>query len=134
MNEVTNQRIAQAVNSLLAEDVDLDAISSSLAAYLIEERRTGDADNILRQLDSIRSSNGIREVILTSAFAPSDSVTQAVRQVFYNYYGRIKTLTIKHQMQPEVIGGFRAETSDALLDFTIASRLQRLTASTINED
>lgn len=134
MSKITNQKIAQAINSLLEEKTNPNEISSSLAAYLIEERRTGDMDNILRQLESIRSQNGIREVTITSAFTPGDSITQAVQRVFSDYYGRVKTLAIRYRNQPEVIGGLRAETSDALLDFTIASRLQRLTAPTTNED
>lgn len=134
MSKITNQKIAQAINGLLEENVDSNTVSSSLAAYLIEERRTGDTDSILRQLESIRSQNGIREVTVTSAFVPGDSITQAIRQIFSDYYGRVKTLVIKYYNQPEVIGGLRAETNDALLDFTIASRLQRLTAPTINEE
>lgn len=134
MSKTTNQKIAQAINGLLEENVDPGTVSSSLAAYLIEERRTGDTDSILRQLESIRSQNGIREVIVTSAFAPGDSTTQTIRQIFSDYYGRVKTLVIKYRKQPDVIGGLRAETSDALLDFTIASRLQRLTAPTTNEE
>lgn len=134
MSKVTNQKIAQAISSLLTEGADTKSISSSLAAYLIEERRTGDADNILRQVERIRSQQGIREVAVTGAFAPSDGIVQSIRTVFSDYYGQVKTLAIKYYRQPEVIGGFRAETSDALLDFTITSRLQHLTAPTINED
>lgn len=117
--QASRSDIAAAVLELMSTGSQ-KKVSTALAAYLVQERRSGELDQIMREVTRLRAAKtGVTEVTLTSAFPLKDSVKKALTAQF----GK----TINNEViDTSVLGGVRVETNADLLDLTVRSRLNRL--------
>ncbi len=131
MRVISNNDIARAVNSLLEEGVDSRQVAQSLAAFLIQERRSADADRILKNIERLRQNQGIYDLRVTSAFRFTEQTIELVRQVTTKAISGAKHVVLSLRRDPLVIGGIRIESDELLLEYTVAGRLQEL-SRTVN--
>jgi len=101
-------------------------LTQTIAAYLVENRRSGELDAIMREVARLRDKqNGVTEVTATSAFKLSDGARQDIKSLL----GANK-LIINEVVNAEMLGGVRLETSELQLDLTVRNRLNQLKAAT----
>lgn len=97
----------------------------ALAAYLLEERRTGEMNSLLREVQAAWAEEGTIEVIATSARPLTESVEADIEREVRRIYPHAKRILISQQLDPSVIGGVRLSFVDYQLDLTIAGEVQK---------
>lgn len=124
MSAPSRQQLAEAILKLSSK-VSEKKLTETIAAYLVESRRTGELDAIMREVARLREKqDDVTEVTATSAFKLNDGARKAIKSLM----GR-KQLIINEVVDPELLGGVRLETSEELLDLTVRNRLNQLKAA-----
>lgn len=92
-----------------------------VAAYLIENRRTREADLIVRSILERLETEGIVLADVTTATALDEAIKSELQQLT-----GASQLEINEHVDPSVLGGIRFETPSRRLDATFAHRLTQL--------
>jgi len=100
-------------------------LSRELAAYLLTERRTGELDSLLRDVQADWAEAGHVEVVATSAFPLTPAVRSDITRRVKAIYPQAKQVIINEVRDPEVIGGVRLNLPDRQLDLSIRSELNK---------
>lgn len=124
MSAITNRQLAEVVLQNLEQGHAKDVVVQQLAAYLVQQRRTKDADAIMRIVLEQRTTRlGKVELQVTTAHELSDALAQEIKDIFVNEGSDI---SINHVKDSSVIGGVLVELPGKRLDLTVRRRLQRL--------
>jgi F0F1-type ATP synthase delta subunit len=122
MARATRQEISQAVLAMLQSGESTDAVASSLAGYLVSERRTRELDTLMRDIEGIRyASDDVLEATVVSARELNSSINQTIKDLL-----QAKQVHLHHRLSPSVVGGVRVHALDRQLDLTIEAKLKRL--------
>lgn len=124
----TNKAIAAAVLSTLRSGIPAQKVATSLAALLVEERRTKDAEAIMREVSRQLTAEGSLELTITTAHGLSESLQNEITALFKD---RAKQITVNEQQDPSVLGGVLVESNEERLDLTVRRQLQRLKGAEI---
>lgn len=126
MSIVSNAAIARALLADIANGTSMTDATSSLAAYLIEERRVNDTSAIVRDVErQLLVSKGDLYVRATTATPLNSEMKDQIRAMFGSAEG-VKKVIIEETIDKTVIGGVRCETAEKRLDLTVHRQLQRL--------
>ncbi|RTK94745.1 hypothetical protein EKI60_02470 [Candidatus Saccharibacteria bacterium] len=126
MARATNSTIARALLADIDAGKDMQTITESLAAYLVQERRLGDLNAILRDVErQLFTQRGVLYVHADVARPMSEQQKQDVTSIFQAQSGA-KEVVIEETINKGVIGGVRLTTADQQLDLTVRRQLQRL--------
>lgn len=126
MSIVSNAVIARALLADIANGTSMTDATSSLAAYLIEERRVNDTSAIVRDVErQLLVSKGDLYVRATTATPLNSEMKDQIRAMFGSAEG-VKKVIIEETIDKTVIGGVRCETAEKRLDLTVHRQLQRL--------
>jgi F0F1-type ATP synthase delta subunit len=126
MSNVSNAAIARALLADIANGTSMTDATSSLAAYLIEERRVNDVSAIVRDVErQLLVSRGELYVRATTATPLNSEMKDQIRAMFGSAEG-VKKVIIEETIDKTVIGGVRCETAEKRLDLTVHRQLQRL--------
>ena len=118
---------ALAQRSLQADSVEaLRKLGTEIAAYLLQERRTGELDSVLRDITQYRADHGIVEVIAVSAFPLSDTVREDIAAQVSQLYPVASQVIISHRSDAAVVAGVKLEFANQQLDLSVRSKLNRL--------
>ena|SRR3990167_7750397 len=118
--------IAQAMLNMLDEGAKVDLIAKTLAAYLVDERRSGDLDAVLRKLTELRAENGIYEANVSTAFAVDGLIRKMVEDLVRQNKPTARQVIVNMSQDPELVGGLKLETHDLSLDTTVNTKLKHL--------
>lgn len=125
MSSPSHQELATAVLTL-SNKMSQSTLSATLAAYLVQNRRSGELDAIMREVSRQREArDGVTEVTATSAFKLNEATKKAITALLGS-----KKLIINEVVDSEMLGGVRLETSEQQLDLTVRNRLNQLKAAT----
>lgn len=130
MSKNSNIVIARAVLSQLEKGTKLKDVTTSLAAYLIEEKQVGNLGAIVREIERLLLENRDKLYLhVITAHEIDQSVYDSMIEMFKKQSGASEVI-VEHLINPDVIGGVRCETADQRLDLTVRRQLQRLTGVT----
>jgi F0F1-type ATP synthase delta subunit len=126
MSKASHHDIAEAVLAMLQRGEAPDQVATSLAGYLIAERRTRELDSLMRELEMRRyRQDGVVEATVLSARELDDAVRQTIKQLL-----GAKEVQLHQRLSPDVVGGVKVQALDKQLDLSIRSKLQRLKSVT----
>ncbi len=132
MAKLSTKQLAKAVVELIDTNRFSQArLSKMVAAYLIQERRSKDADALMREISEIQTASGRLEATATSAFKLSDEVRKQMQKLAKTTYPDAKKIMLHEVQDPAVLGGVRLEMPEKQLDLTIRSKLQKLKAAQV---
>ena len=118
MARATNSTIARALLADIDAGKDMQTITESLAAYLVQERRLGDLNAILRDVErQLFTQRGVLYVHADVARPMSEQQKQDVTSIFQAQSGA-KEVVIEETINKVVIGGVRLTTADLQQDLT----------------
>lgn len=124
MSKVTNKQLAQTVLSQLKAGQTSQQVVEQLAAFVVHERRSKDAESIARAVaELLQKESGQVELDVTTTHALSSEVAATIKTLFAN---EGKNIIINHKTDSSVIGGVLVEAPGKRLDLTVRRRLQRL--------
>jgi F-type H+-transporting ATPase subunit delta len=104
----------------------------SVAAYLLDERRTGELDSLMRDVQADWAADGFVEVIVYSAHELSDQVRRDVSAEARKLYPHAKRVELTQEINPDLIGGIRLEFSNRQLDLSVQSELNKFKLLAVN--
>lgn len=122
--KTTNAMIAEAVLAELRTGRTMSDVAAGLSAYLVTERRSKDADAIVREVEQrlLKEENQL-ELTMTTA----RPLSEGLRKELITQFGATgKKVTTNEIIDPSVVGGVLVESSDKRLDLTVRRQLQRL--------
>jgi F0F1-type ATP synthase delta subunit len=99
--------------------------TQEIAAYLLSERRTGQLESIMRDVQGDWAKAGFVEVIASSAHPLTAGVKADIRRQIKALYPRAQKITVTERHDPEVIGGVRLSLADQQLDFSVQAKLNK---------
>lgn len=99
--------------------------SRSIAAYLLENGRTGELDSLLRDVMEYRAEHGVVEVVAVSARGLSPQVQTDIRAQVKRLHPDAKDIIISEVHDPSIIGGVRLELPNQQLDLSVRGKLNR---------
>jgi F0F1-type ATP synthase delta subunit len=97
------------------------------AAWLIETKRTRQAEYLARDVSRLNADNGYLLLVATTARPLSDEARAAITSYALGATSA-KQVELAELVDPGVIGGVKLETPTARLDATIATRLASFVA------
>jgi F0F1-type ATP synthase delta subunit len=105
-----------------------------IAAYLLDEGRTGDLSSLLRSVQEDWAEAGLVEANVYSAFKLSSKTLKDIEIEVKKIYPRSKKIRLIEILDPKLIGGVRVSTANNQMDLSISTKLSKfkqLTALTI---
>jgi F0F1-type ATP synthase delta subunit len=100
-------------------------LSRQIAAYLLSERRTGQLESIMRDVQADWAEAGRVEVIAGSARPLTAGVRADIKRKIRQLYPNAKTIVVTEEHDPEVIGGVRLSLADRQLDLSVQAKLNK---------
>lgn len=116
-------RIAQIIADQTLQQGVSRRLSQEVAAYLLAERRVGELDSVLRDIQADWAALGHVEVIATSAHALTAAIQADIRQQVNQLYPSVKQIVITEAVDPALIGGVRLSLPDQQFDASLRTKL-----------
>lgn len=120
-------------NLSMKSDTNVQNLAREIAAYLLDENRTGELDSLLRDVIEMRAERGIVEITAVSAHELSAVVRSDIERQVRDQYPDAKDIIINERIDPTMVGGVRLELIDRQLDLTVRSKLNHFKALTAAE-
>lgn len=107
-------------------NLDRQKFSRQIAAYLLENGRTGELGSLSRDIIQRRADAGIVEVNIVSAHKLSTEPKKAVKDKLRSIYPGAKRIVINEITDKEIIGGVRLEMANEQIDMSVRGKLNKL--------
>jgi F0F1-type ATP synthase delta subunit len=125
-------RISQAIADKTLKSGASKHYGREIAAYLLSERRTGQLDSIMRDVQGDWARAGLVEVIASSAHPLSAAVRRDITGRIRGLYPKARKIVVTEVHDPDVIGGVRLNLADQQLDLTVQAKLNKFKQLTTN--
>ncbi|MDO4781337.1 MAG: F0F1 ATP synthase subunit delta [Candidatus Saccharibacteria bacterium] len=127
VQRVSRRALTQHVaRRLLADDA---GVIDELAAIIAEERRERELDAIVRTVEAAMADLGLVVATVESAHPLSEAARQAITELLVSSHSGATSVRLREVVRPELIGGVKVTTPTAMLDATIAKKLNDLRAN-----
>ncbi len=120
MGKVTTNDLAKYAVDQLEAGSNIKHLSSSIAAYLLEERRSRDMSAVMRAIDEELTRRGSAQVTITSAHEVSGEVKKQLAALL-----EVENPQFNEVIDLSVIGGVKARSGESEIDLTVRGRLNR---------
>ncbi len=133
--KLSRSRLAQLFAKRYAQaGADVSRLNQEVAAYMLTEKRVGELDSLLRDMEQYRADQeAVVEAKAISAFPLTESVRSDIKQRLAAAFPEAKKIIISEQIDERVVGGVRLELANQQLDLTVRGKLnlfKELTANT----
>lgn len=107
------------------EKADSKKAAQDIAGYLLAEKRVGELDSLMRDLQQIRSDQGIVEVDALSAHELDEKSINEIKAVIHKKFPATKKIIINKILDPDVVGGVRLVLANSQLDLSVRYKLSK---------
>jgi len=116
--------IAKVINQKL-DKVDAKKAAEDIAGYLLAEKRVGELDSLMRDLQQIRSDQGAVEVNALSAHELDQNSINEIKTLIKTKFPGTNQIIINKIIDNDVVGGVRLVMANQQLDLTIRYKLSK---------
>ena len=116
MAKVISQKISQPESKTSAKDI---------AQYLLNEKRVGDLDSLMRDIQQIRVDQGIIEINALSAHQLGPQSISEIKTLIKKLYPNSRQIIINKTVDPDVVGGVRLVMANEQLDLSVRYKLSK---------
>lgn len=99
--------------------------AKEIAAYLLSERRVGEVDSLLRDVQAAWASRGYVEVLARTAHSLTPEETEEIRRQVAALYPEAQTVVVTEVHDPRVVGGVRLSLANQQLDLSVEAKLNK---------
>lgn len=124
---LSRRKLAQRVTARLRAGDATSAVLRELAAYLIDSKRTSEANLVVRDIESQLADGGVVIGTAVSARPLSDQARKDVDTLIKHHYGATSQVVLRERVEPGLIGGIRLELPGRQLDASVKAKLEKLT-------
>lgn len=118
-------RIAHIIASRIQKDGMSGSYAQTIASFLLEQKRTGDLDSLLRDIQAARAKDGYVEAITSSAHPLTDALKKEITGQVEKLYPSAKKIVITEQNDPSLIGGVRISLPEEQFDLSVQAKLNK---------
>jgi F0F1-type ATP synthase delta subunit len=125
--KVSRRELSRAITTkLLAEPSRQKHWLQALAAYLVVHKMIDDLDMLVNDVArELHTQSGVLTVEVRSAKRLSETLHTEIKQ-YLSKQTEAKRVNVHESVEPELLGGFIAQTPDAELDASVRTRLRKL--------
>lgn len=123
--KVSRTRLAAVIAERSLKNVNSEALSREIAAYLLSEGRGSELDSILRDILQYRADHGVVEATALTAHPLSDKDRRDVEQVVRELYPKADQIIISEECDVSIIGGIKVVLANQQLDLSVRRQLNR---------
>ncbi len=105
--------------------VSAKKFGDEVAAYLLDEGRTGELDSLLRDIMQYRADHGIVEAIATSSHPLTGGARKDIEREVRSLYPGAKQVIISESIDPSIVGGVKIELANQQLDLSVRAKLNK---------
>jgi len=116
--------IAKVINQKL-DKADAKKAAEDIAGYLLAEKRVGELDSLMRDLQQIRSDQGTVEVNALSAHELDQNSINEIKTLIKTKFPGTNQIIINKIIDNDVVGGVRLVMANQQLDLTIRYKLSK---------
>lgn len=125
MKKTPRSRIAGVIAGRTIKEGATKRLVRQVAAYLLSERRAGELDSLLRDVQADWARAGYLEVTAASAYPLTAGLQAEIRQKAKRLYPAAKRVIITEVRDPAIIGGVRLGLPDRQLDLSVEAKLNK---------
>lgn len=129
MAKVTIQELATYAVDEIQSGVAEKTVAQKIAAFLLEERRSRDAAQVMRAIDSELARRGTDHVVITSAHEVSEEVKKELASLL-----DVKKPIFSDVIDSSVIGGVKAQSGEKQIDLTVRAKLQKFKSEVMRSE
>jgi F-type H+-transporting ATPase subunit delta len=118
---VSRRKIADYTAEQLVSGKKASDVIKEVAAFLIDTKRTREAELLVRDIETALASRGIVVADITSAFPLTEALKADVKKLVGS-----KELLLRETVDPGVLGGIRLQIPGKRLDATLKRKIQAL--------
>lgn len=118
-------RIARVVADKLLAGESQRTISTQVAALLLQERRIGDLNSLIRDIQAYWATLGHVEVLATSAHPLTAGARKDINARMKQLFPKAQTIVVTEVHDASVIGGVRLNLADRQLDLSVRAQLNK---------
>ncbi|MGH7234435.1 MAG: F0F1 ATP synthase subunit delta [Candidatus Saccharimonadales bacterium] len=122
--KVARRQIASAISELSLKTKP-DKLANEVAAYLLSEGRSNELDSLMRDVIEDRSEHGVVEVSAVSAHELDQKSITDIKHEVKTHYPNAREIIVSPKLDKSIIGGVRLELTNARLDLSLVSKLNR---------
>lgn len=125
MTYITRRQLAQyAAAELLSGN---DRVVQQLAAYLVAERRTKEAESLVRDIEDALAQQGLVVADVTSTYELDTATRAAIATLLQQHTGS-PNVHLKESVDDTLLGGVLIRTPGEVFDGTIRRKINELKA------
>jgi F0F1-type ATP synthase delta subunit len=125
-NRISRRKIALHVADRLSGGAKLPVVMKEAAAFLVDTRRTREADLLVRDIEAELATRGTVVADVTSAFGLDGEIKKQIAGMV-----GAKDLQLRETIDPSVLGGMQIDIPGKRFDGTLRHRLAALKAKQI---
>lgn len=114
--KVINQKLSTADSKKAAQDI---------AGYLLAEKRVGELDSLMRDIQQLRAEQGTLEVTALSAHELDKHSLEEIKTLLSKKFPGTKKIIINQILDADVVGGVRLVMANDQLDLSIRYKLSK---------
>lgn len=124
--KISRRKLALYVADTIESKNDLAKTLQELAAYLVEAKRTREAELMVRAIEDELANRGIVVAHVTTAHPLDKALETAINKLI-----NAREIYLEKSVDESLLGGVRVETPGKLLDATMKRKLLALSQSKI---
>jgi F0F1-type ATP synthase delta subunit len=101
------------------------SLAKEIAAYLLTEKRVGELESVLRDVQLDWANNGYVEVLASSAHPLTADVKKQIETQVKRLYPDARQIVVTEVPDPAVIGGVRLSLANQQLDLSVRAKLNK---------
>ena len=123
--KTSRKRIANIIAGHVQKEGSSKKYARTMASFLLEQKRTGELDSLLRDIQAAWAKTGYVEAITSSAHPLSGALKNEITDKIKKLYPAADKIVITEQNDPALIGGVRISLPEAQLDLSVQSKLNK---------
>ena len=125
MAKLARSKLSAVIADKLAT-LPADQLAQEVAAYLLETRRSGELNSLMRDVMQHRADAGTVEVTAVTDHPIQPQTRGDIEAEVRRLYPAAKTVIVSERHDPDVVGGVRLELANQQLDLSVRAKLNRL--------
>jgi len=128
MASISNNDIANAIYlaSKNKDEKETPLFISNVIKFLARKRLLSKSKDILQKLENISNTeNGILKIKITTPVKLEANFRKEIEDILIEKY-KVKQILFTEIIDEKLIGGFKIETNDEVIDLTIFNKLKKL--------
>jgi F0F1-type ATP synthase delta subunit len=124
-------RIAATVATTTLKDGITKPYAREIAAYLLAEKRVGQLDSLLRDVQADWAKQGYVEALAHTAHPLSTATKADIAAQVQTLYPDARKVVVTEVLDPAIIGGVQISLANQQLDLSVEAKLNRFKQLTV---